>query len=94
VVADALQSTIGQMHEEVQHLNLAFDETIKHIRRGAEIGRHAVEQKNTLNAEFDAFLQLIEDQGLATGVTEQRFRTRECSELPERPVPQRAPEVI
>jgi hypothetical protein len=66
-VADAVRSTVGWMRDEVRHLNLAFDETIEHIQHGAEIGSHAMEQKNALNEEFDMLLQLIEGQGIATG---------------------------
>ena len=55
-MADAVRSTVGRIRDEVQNLNLVFNETIEHIRRGAEIGKHAMEQKNALNAGFDALL--------------------------------------
>jgi hypothetical protein len=93
-VADAVRSTVGRMRDKVQNLNLVFDEIIKHIRHGTEIGKHAMEQKNALNVDFNALLQLIEGQGVATGLTEQEFRPEECSTLPDHRVPQKAPEVI
>ena len=73
---------------------IAFDETIEHVRRGAEISKHAMEQKNALNTDFDALLQLIEGQGVATGLTEQGFCPEERSALPDHRVPQIAPEAI
>jgi hypothetical protein len=53
-----------------------------------------MEQKNALNAEFDALLQLIEGQDVATGWTEQKFRPEERSALQDHRVPRKAPEAI
>jgi hypothetical protein len=81
------------MSQEVQDLNRTFDDTIKHIEYGIELGRQAGQRKMALNNEFSVFLDVIEEEGLPTRSADAKFRPEKRVETCE-PQVQRIPQVI